>query len=265
MHVQQNARPQGAEVAKQYADYGQTPHGRLRHDLLSRCYSRFVADHGVRWIFDVGGGTGLLIHSLMAEHKELKAVLIDYDDAMLARAGDVLKSDLTEKRAFIHKGTDQDLPRILATYDVRKETILVCSNHAIEYVPDQLSTVRTLIDAVPKGSFFGIMYLNNSHEAFRKLMFKDSIEGVLQQLKSHDLDMVYFGMAKALDAAAMERFLQEKQVTPVSQYGIRCVTDFKPKDFVEKNYTDMLSMEMELGGHPDFLGLARYRLNFYKK
>lgn len=265
MQTQQNARPHGAEVAQQYADYGHTPHGRLRHDLLGRYYSRFVEAHNVKWIFDVGGGIGLLVRSLLEEHKELKAVLVDYDDAMLAHAREILKTRVSEKRAWIHKGTDQDLPAILAAYDIHGAAILVCSNHAIEYVPDQLQTIRTLVDAVPGGSFFGIMYLNNSHEAFRKLMFKDSIEGVLRQLKTSELDMVYFGMAKALDAAAMDRFLRERGVSPVSQYGMRCIADFKPKDFVEKNYADMLHMELELGVLPDFIGLARYRLNFYKK
>ncbi|OGD35252.1 MAG: hypothetical protein A2V45_05430 [Candidatus Aminicenantes bacterium RBG_19FT_COMBO_58_17] len=140
---------------------------------------------------------------------------------------------------------------------------MISFNHTIEYVDDQESTLRALTSCLPEGSFFAIMYLNNSHEAFRQLMLKDSIRRVLQQLKSRDLDMAYFGMARALDADSMVSSFAVGGIMPVEEYGIRCISDFKSREFVESNYDEILEMEFNLGKMRDFMPLARYRLKFF--
>jgi hypothetical protein len=94
-------------------------------------------------------------------------------------------------------------------------------------------------------------------------MFKDSIQGVLNQLRSRDLDMVYFGKAKALDADSMTASFAKEGIILTEEYGIRCISDFTSKEFASSNYDEILKMEFELGKVRDFMTLARYRLNFF--
>jgi SAM-dependent methyltransferase len=256
-------RPMGPTVVEKYEEHARSPHGRLRHDLLFRYYAEFIKGRGITLLYDIGGGTGLLLRNLLDEFPQLKAVLIDFDAAMIDRARDNLLSFLKEERVCLHQGTDRDFPSIYTSSNFRNETLLVSCNHVIEYVHDHMATLRTLTSCLPKGAFFGIMYLNNSHEAFRQLILKDSVQGVLDQLTSRDLDMVYFGKAKALDADSMTASFHKEGISPTKDYGIRCIADFKSKEFVTSHYDEILKMEFEVGKMRDFMSLARYRLNFF--
>jgi ubiquinone/menaquinone biosynthesis C-methylase UbiE len=256
-------RPMGSMVVAKYEEHARSPHGRLRHDLLFGYYAEFIKAKNITLLYDVGGGTGLLLRNLLDEFQALKAILIDCDGAMIDRANDDLSSFITEERVRLYQGTDRDFPCIYKPSHFQNETLLVSFNHVIEYVHDQMATLRTLTSCLPKGAFLGIMYLNNSHEAFRQLMFKDSIQGVLNQLRSRDLDMVYFGKAKALDADSMTASFAKEGIILTEEYGIRCISDFKSKEFASSNYDEILKMEFELGKVRDFMTLARYRLNFF--
>jgi dTDP-4-dehydrorhamnose 3,5-epimerase-like enzyme/SAM-dependent methyltransferase len=256
-------RPMGSTVVAKYEEHAHSPHGKLRHDLLFRYYAEFIRSRGVRLLYDVGGGSGLLLRNLLDEFRALRAVLIDCDAAMIDRAEENLSSFLGEGRVCLCQGTDREFQRINKSSKFYDEKLLVSFNHVIEYVDDQESTLRTLTSCLPEGSFFAIMYLNNSHEAFRQLMLRDSIQRVLHQLKSRDLDMAYFGMARALDADSMVSSFAAEGIILVQEYGIRCISDFKSREFVDSNYDEILEMEFNLGKMRDFMPLARYRLKFF--
>jgi SAM-dependent methyltransferase len=258
-------RPMGSTVVAKYEEHAHTPHGRLRHDLLFGYYAEFIRSRGVGLHYDVGGGSGLLLRSLLDEFRALRAVLIDCDAAMIDRAEENLSSFLKEGRACLRQGTDRDFQKILKSSKFHDEKLMVSFNHVIEYVDDQKAALRNLTSCLPEGAFLAIMYLNNSHEAFRQLMLRDSIQGVLHQLKSRDLDMAYFGLARALDADSMVSSFAAEGIIPVEEYGIRCVSDFKSREFVESNYDEILEMEFHLGKMRDFMPLARYRLKFFSK
>lgn len=253
----------GPTVVAKYEEHALSPHGKLRHDLLFRYYSEFIKTRGITLLYDVGGGSGLLLRNLLDEFRALKAVLIDCDAAMIDRANDNLSSFLADDRVCLYQGNGLDFPSIYDSSKFQNETLLVSFNHVIEYVHDQMAMLRTLTSYLPKGAFFGIMYLNNSHEAFRQLMLKNSVQGVLHQLKSRDLDMVYFGKAEALDADLMTTSFAKEGVMEIEEYGIRCISDFKSKEFVSSNYDELLMMEFYLGKMRDFMTLARYRLKFF--
>lgn len=261
--VKSEQRQKGEKVVQSYESHSLTPHGRLRHDLLFMYYRNFIARHNIAWVFDVGGGSGILVKRLAEEFPRLNAVLIDDDTAMISKARDNLSEYLNSNRVQLIQGSVDDLSSVLKSFTINNKRILVAFNHTIEYVDDQPRVIRLLANTIPKGSFLGIMYLNNSHEAFRKLFYKDSIKGVKKQLKTYQLDMVYFGIARAIDTALLEKILQKNGLVQVIEYGLRCASDFKPSEFVKKNYKDLLGLEFFLGTLNDFIGLARYRLKFF--
>jgi SAM-dependent methyltransferase len=253
----------GKDVVQKYVEHANTPHGRLRHDLLFMYYDEFMKDRDIDRILDIGGGSGFLVQRLLEKYPDLKAVIVDADKEMIELAGTRLAPYLSNQRLGLALGRVEDFPRIYQSLSIEDEKILTTFNHTIEYVEDKMGALAALRSTTPAGSFLGIMYLNNSHEALRQLIFKDSPDGVLDQLQSYSLDMIYFGMAQAVGTAELERYFADNDCKLLREFGIRCLSDFKPRDFVDKNYDRILNMEFSLGKMRDFIGLARYRLKIF--
>lgn len=259
-----NVRPVGKAVVQKYIEHAGTPHGRLRHDLLFMFYDEFMKGRDIGRVLDVGGGSGILVQRLLEKYPDLKAVIIDANKEMIEVARARLAPYLNEERLRLAVSTVEDLPRLYPSLSIEDGKILATFNHTIEYVKDKMGALSSLRAAVPEGSFLGIMFLNNSHEAMRQLMFKDSPDGVMDQLRSRSLDMVYFGLAEAVATEELEEYLGGSGCRLLAEYGIRCLSDFKPKEFVDRNYDRILEMEFSLGRLRDFIGLARYRLKIFE-
>ena len=160
----------GKETVQKYEKRAETPHGRLRHDLLYMYYDLFMNNKKIDWMFDIGAGSGFLVKRLVKRYPKLKVVIVDPDEVMINRAR---KNLLTNIKLI--KGTIEDFPAIFKSFKIIG-TSITAFNHAIEYVENKGRAIRIIKDTIPSSSYFGIMYLNNSHEAVRKLIFNDSID-----------------------------------------------------------------------------------------
>lgn len=257
------SRKAGAEVVKGYEDYARTPHGRLRHELLLRHYAGFLERHPVPWMVDLGGGSGLLAEGLARRFASLRCVLVDDDPAMVEAARERLAA--LGDRCEVVLGAHRTLPEVIAARAPAGEPFLVSFNHVIEYVEDQEGALRTVAGAIAPGCHLGIMYLNNSHEALRRVWHKDSVSGFLKQLETGAFDAVNFGMARAILTERLHAAVAGAGLRELEEYGLRCFAEWKSKEFVEARYDEVLDAEARVGAHPDFLGLARYRLRFYER
>lgn len=255
-------RLKGKPAVTSYQKHALTPAGKLRHDLLFLYYRRFIKQNKVKQVFDLGGGSGLLIRDLLREFPYLKATLIDDDPVMLSQAENNLKGYLLSQRLRIIRGS---IAELFMARETGLKNILVSFNHVIEYMPDQQKALISLARLIPKGSFLGVMYLNNSHEAMRKIFFKDSIAKAKRQLRSHLLDLVYFGKGRALDPVLLNNIMLKNNLFQIQEYGLRCVCDLKPVNFSAENYRELLDFEYSVGMLEDFMGLARYRLKFFQR
>jgi methyltransferase family protein len=256
-------RPKGAEVVSKYEDHSHTPHGRLRHDLLYKYYDDFIADKSIDWMFDVGGGSGFLLARLLDRYPHMNGVIIDFDEAMIEQAKINLAAFIENNRVQFILGKTHELPEIMNAFNVSEYKILISCNHALEYIEDKVDSLKMMAKSITKESYLGVMYLNNSHEAYRKIMFKDSPKAVIKQLRSFRLDMVYFGDGMAVDTNELLQTLKGCGLAEIKEYGIRCISDFKSRDFVVNNYDDLMNVEFKVGKRSDFIGLSRYRLKFF--
>jgi ubiquinone/menaquinone biosynthesis C-methylase UbiE len=257
------ARKSGQDVVKGYEDYAKTPHGRLRHDLLFEIYARFLEKNPVRWMVDVGAGSGLLVARLLARFPSMRFVVVDDDAAMISGARERLEASGAKDRWETVTASYRDVPKILAERTSLGPSCLVSFNHVIEYVEDQEGALRGLAAALGPGARLGVMYLNNSHEALRRVWHKDSIDGFLRQLESGDFDAVNFGMARAVLTDRLHAALASGGLQLLEERGMRCFAEWKTKEFIDARYAEVLAAEEKVSGHPDFIGLARYRVRFY--
>jgi hypothetical protein len=253
----------GDEAVGGYQAHAETPYGMLRHDLLFHYYDTFISKRKIDLFFDIGGGAGLLSKALLSKHPDLRVWLLDDDDKMIEQARGNLAEHLDNPNLTLGVANAQSFPKVLADSRKNGECALIAFNHVIEYIEDKDAVLEGLAGCVPKGSYFSIMYLNNSSEAFRKVFFKDNIAGVHEQLRTGVLNMTHFGLAKALDSEHCDRLLGGCGLTPLEQYAMRCVADYKSKEFVGGNYAELLELEKHLGTLRDFWGIARYRVKFF--
>jgi ubiquinone/menaquinone biosynthesis C-methylase UbiE len=258
------SRKSGEDVVRGYEEYARTPHGRLRHDLLFEHYANFLERYPVRWILDLGGGTGLLLWRLMHRFPAIRCVLVDDDEAMVKAAQERLSRNVPG-RAEVQTGSHRNFEALLAARASLGYPYLVSFNHVIEYVEDQDAVLRGLARTIAPGSYLGVMYLNNSHEALRRIWHKDSTSGFLQQLETGAFDAVNFGMARAITTRRLHAAITGAGLLSVEEYGLRCFAEWKSKEFIDAHYDEVLDAEKKVGRHEDFLGLARYRLTFFHR
>jgi hypothetical protein len=255
------SRKSGEDVVKGYEDYAKTPHGRLRHDLLFRHYASFLERNPIQAMVDLGGGSGLLVERLAQRFPSVRFTLVDDDEAMAHAARDRL-APLGADRCQVLVGSLDNLPEILGG---ARRPYLVSFNHVIEYIEDQEGALRRLAAAVAPSSLLGIMYLNNSHEALRRVWHKDSVSGFLTQLETGSFDAVNFGMARAMLTGRLHAAVSSAGLQLIEERGMRCFAEWKSKEFIDAHYGEVIAAEEEVGSHPDFIGLARYRLRFYRR
>ena len=260
-----SGRQKGQGVAPQYEAYARTPHGRLRHDLLFEHYRRFVEQHPVRWVFDVGGGSGLLVGRLADAFPDVRYVLIDDDEGMLAEAKSNFAAGPDTTACELIRASYDETPRVVAARVRPGDRCLIAFNHVIEYIADKRGALQTLAGAVRTGDFLGMMYLNNSHEALRRFWHKGSMAGLLRQLENTEFDAGTFGTGRAIRTRDVETVFAECGLRQLEDRGMRGVAEFQSKELVAERYEEVLAGELALSDEPDFVGLARYRLKFFSR
>ncbi len=243
--------------------YANTPHGKLRYDLLFHYYSQLLHNTGFRKYIDIGGGNGLLSERLLRIFPDLKVYFIDDDKQMIERATNKLKDFIDKGRVNISQGSVMNLRNMKDFFNLDSGNAVVGFNHVIEYIDDKEQALNNLSELVGQDSILGIMYLNNSHEALRRVLFKDSVDGVMEQIDKKKVNMGHFGWAEAMDSNWLDNQMKRSGMRLLNQFGLRCISDLKDPDFVNTNYSSFLNMECSLGPKADFMGLARYRLKFF--
>jgi len=256
-------RIKGDRAVNGCESYAETTHGRLRYDLLSYHYKKLVQSNNISHYVDIGGGNGLLAERLMKVFPDLQVTFFDDDAGMVARAKELLKDFEDQGRVSISQCSVLDTEKMEYLIGQTNSKTLFGFNHVIEYVEDKQSALQNILAILREDALLGIMYLNNSCEALRKILFKDLVAGVTEQLEQKKVNMGHFGLAEAVDTEWLDDFMDRAELRLISRYGLRCLSDFKSPDFVSENYDAIFDLECHVGGKPDFMGFSRYRLNFY--
>jgi SAM-dependent methyltransferase len=134
--------------------------------FLGRAVRYLVSEAGVRQFLDIGTGLPTMgnVHEVAQSlEPECHVLYVDHDPVVLAHARDLLhgannteiiKHDLREPAAILAD------PELKATLDLSKPVavLLVAILHFIQDEEDPLGIVKTLMDAVPPGSYLVISH-----------------------------------------------------------------------------------------------------------
>lgn len=246
--------------ASRYADYLQTPEGRLRLDLAWLNLRDALQAHGPASpgrALDAGGGTGALALRLARAGWDVSVV--DSSTAMLALAAGAARREGEESAARVHF-RQGDAASVDSLFGARSFDLLICHN-VIEYVEDPRALVGSLARAAREGALVSLLARNRAGESMRDAVKLQDLDAARHALTAETVrESLYGGPARLFDPTALRGLAAAVGLEVLLERGVRVVSDYLPASFFARAgaYERLLDFEHEVGARPDFASVARY-------
>jgi hypothetical protein len=165
---------------------------RENRDFLRRAVHYLAAEHGVRQFLDIGTGIPTAPNTYQvaqAVAPEARVVYVDNDPIVLAHARALMTSDPLGRTAYIagdlrepEKIIEHDTARAVFDWDQPIALLMLAVLHFVEDVelPSPQQIVRTLVDALPAGSFVVASHLTGDFD-------RAGVDGVVKAYRSRGL------------------------------------------------------------------------------
>ncbi|MCI0369968.1 MAG: methyltransferase domain-containing protein [candidate division NC10 bacterium] len=251
-----------ARGAAAYKAYLESPHGRLRLELIWHQLSGFMgkawgADRRPLQVLDIGCGTGEL--SLRLAARGHAVVLLDPVEEMLRLAEETaraLESPPVIPPRFVH-GSLEVAPALFgkSTFD------LVLCHTLLEYLPDPRSVLALLRTLLTPGGFLSLVALNRGQEPLR-LAIRDGKFEEARRALAGDVPMdSLFGLPRnGMLKDQLQAQLEAAGINSVAHAGIFVFADYLPAGRLEDpaSFAPLLRLELEAGGLSPLREIARY-------
>jgi S-adenosylmethionine-dependent methyltransferase len=248
--------------ASAYKAYLESPHGRLRLDILWHQLGVFMlnawgAEPPRLHVLDVGSGTGAVALRLVASGHAV--TLLDPVEEMhqLARENaQALTAPPAIPPRFI-AGTLEEAAALLPheTFD------LILCHTLLEYLPAPLSVLPLLSALLSPGGFLSLVTLNRWQEPLRLAIRDGKLDEARRVIASSGTADSLFGLPRwAMTFEGLRSELEAAGVQAVGRAGIFVAADYlEPSDLEDPSYFNaLLRFEVEAGVRPPFTDIARY-------
>jgi S-adenosylmethionine-dependent methyltransferase len=245
--------------ASRYAQYLETPEGRLRTDIALANLEEFLPKPGtgigaIR-VLDLGCGTGLASAWLAA--RGVDVTLLDSSTAMLELARrKTLQASGSVKITF-QQGDAAQLANIFpgASFDA-----ILCHN-LLEYI-DELGAVLRGAVKLMRGSsaIFSIIVRNQAGEVLKAALQAGNLSAAENNLSADwGHESLYGGDVRLFTPDVLETMLSDACLAVAARRGIRVIADYLPAQISRSaEYERILGLERKLSRRQEFFGAARY-------
>jgi S-adenosylmethionine-dependent methyltransferase len=242
--------------AAKYANYLETPEGRLRLDLAFANLQEFLAqDTRSLRALDLGGGTGANAVRLakLGHH----VTLLDSSQPMLDLAERTAQeAGVTERIALKHG----DAAQLANFFPSESFDVIVCHN-ILEYVDDPCAVLRSAARALRDSSSIISVLVRNQAGEVLKAAIKDgdlvATECNLTAEWAHE--SLYGGKVRLFAAEGLQAMLLESSLATTAERGVRVLSDYLPSKVSRiDEYERIFELERKLGSRPEFAAIARY-------
>lgn len=250
------------ERVSAYEAYLESPHGRLRSEIVWQQLSSFMAKS---WspeppplqILDIGCGTGEL--SLRLAARGHGVTLLDPVKQMLDRAQEnaqVLEPPPSVPPRFI-AGSVEEAPDLTEgkTFD-----LLLCHT-VLEYLPNPESALVSFRSLLKSGGHLSLVVLNHWQGPLRHAIRDHKFDEAKRALAGESFrDTVFELPRKAVVAEELHNHLEAAGIEIIDQGGILVFSDYLPPAMLDdpSRAPTLFRLELEAGALSPFKDVARY-------
>jgi S-adenosylmethionine-dependent methyltransferase len=243
--------------AGKYADYLDTPEGRLRADLTFANLQEFLAAHTRSSLraLDIGGGTGAT--AIRLAQLGIHVTVLDSSAAMLEIARRAADNAKVTAEIAMQQGDAAQLAELLPgqSFDV-----ILCHN-VLEFCDDPgavlCAAARTLRDP---SSIVSVLVRNQAGEVLKAALVAGDLVAAQNGLTAEwGQESLYGGKLRLFMPARLRAMLAEASLAPMAERGVRVLADYLPPQISRTAaYQRIFELERQLGSRADFAAVARY-------
>jgi S-adenosylmethionine-dependent methyltransferase len=242
--------------ATKYADYLETPEGRLRLDLAFANLQDFLPQATRPLLaLDLGCGTGAI--AVRLARLGLHVTVLDSSREMLDLAMHAAQEvGVTERIALKHG----DAAQFANLFPDRSFDVILCHN-ILEYVDDPCVVLRNAARALrDSSSIISVLVRNQAGEVLKAAIQDGDLAATENKLTAEWWhESLYGGRVRLFMAESMQARLLESSLAVTAARGVRVISDYLPPR-VSRNdeYERIYELERKLGRRSEFAAIARY-------
>ena len=243
--------------ANQYANYLETPEGRLRSDLAFANLELFLPLQAKPSLcaLDLGCGTG--VTAVRLARLGIHVTLLDSSRAMLDIAKRTAEESGVTDRVVLRHGDASQLANLFHT---RSFDVILCHN-ILEYCDDPGAVLRSAVRVMRDSlAILSVLVRNQAGEVMKAALHTgDLVEAEHNLTAGWGLESLYGGKVRLFTSEALEAILKDASLTINARRGVRVVADYLPTQISRSaEYERIFALERKLGERREFFGVARY-------
>jgi S-adenosylmethionine-dependent methyltransferase len=243
--------------AKQYADYLETPEGRLRSDLAFANLQDFLPMQARPSLcaLDLGcgpGATGIRLARL-----GIHVTLFDSSPAMLDIAKRTAQEAGVTDKVVLHHA---DVTQLADLFPARSFDVILCHN-ILEYCDDPGAVLRGAAGVLRDSlAILSILVRNQAGEVLKAAIQTGDLaagENALTAEWAHE--SLYGGRVRLFTPDSLRAMLADASLAMTAERGVRVLSDYLPPQISRSaDYEQIFALERKLGSRPEFAAISRY-------
>jgi S-adenosylmethionine-dependent methyltransferase len=243
--------------ANQYADYLETPEGRLRSDLAFANLQDFLSLQAKPSFcaLDLGCGTGAA--AVRLARLGIHVTLLDSSQAMLDIATRAACEAGVTDRVMLQCG---DAAHLAKLFPAQAFDVIVCHN-VLEYCDDPGAVLRGAARALRDSSaILSVLVRNQAGEVLKAAIQAGDLAAAETGLDSEwAQESLYGGRVRLFTPDSLRGLLAEASLAAKAERGVRVLADYLPPRVSRStDYKRIFELERKLGSRPEFAAVSRY-------
>jgi len=244
------------DEASRYAQYLESPEGRLRTELTLANLLGVLPAAGTKslQVLDLGCGTGAA--SIRLARSGAEVTLLDSSAAMLEIATQAVVEAGVEDKITMKQGDANEVAEMFpaAAFDV-----VLCHN-VLEYVDDPGAVLRGAAKVMRDGSAILSVLVRNQVGEVMKSALQGDLAAAERNLNAEwGQEHLYGGKVRLFTFQNLEMMLRDASLTVTAKRGVRVLSDYLPATILRSaDYERIFALERRLAARGEFFGVARY-------
>jgi S-adenosylmethionine-dependent methyltransferase len=243
--------------AKQYADYLETPEGRLRSDLAFANLQDFLPLQGKSSLraLDLGCGTGAT--AIRLARLGIHVTLLDSSPAMLDIAKRAAQEASVTDKIALQPG---DVIQLADLFPARSFDVILCHN-ILEYCDDPGAVLRGAARVLRDSSaLLSVVVRNRAGDVLKAAIQLGDLAAAENGLTAEwGHESLYGGKVRLFTPDSLRAMMAEASLAPIAERGVRVLADYLPPQVSRSaDYERIFALEQKLGSRPEYAAISRY-------